>query len=228
MIDTLRPVTLPEGVEISLRLAGPLARSRAWLIDLALRLMVMMMLPMVFGLFGRTGQGIAMIAGFVVWILYPILFEVLWKGATPGKRACDLAVVHADGTPVGWAASLLRNVMRFADALPIGYLAGFVAMTLDGQMRRLGDIAAGTVVIHVVPPAKAVQAPAAAEAVLPPFALTPLEQRAVVDYADRRRTWSGERAAEIAQLAGPLVEGFHGDAASDRVSAVAAALVRQR
>jgi len=228
VIDTLRPVTLPEGVEISLRLAGPLARSRAWLIDLALRMMVMMMLPMAAGLFGRTGQGIALIAGFAVYILYPILFEVLWKGATPGKRACNLAVVRADGTPVGWSASLLRNVLRFADVLPVGYLVGFVAMMLDGQMRRLGDIAAGTVVIHVPPPAKALQAPAAAEAVLPPFALTPLEQRAVVDYADRRRTWSSERAAEIAQLAGPLVEDLRGDAASDRVSAVAAALVRQR
>jgi uncharacterized RDD family membrane protein YckC len=191
-------------------------------------MVLMMSLPVAFGVFGRTGQGIAMIAGFVVWVLYPILFEVLWKGATPGKRACNLAVVRADGTPVGWAASLLRNVIRFADMLPIGYLVGFATMMLDGQMRRLGDIAAGTVVIHLAPPARAVQPPAAAQAVLPGFALTPLEQRAVVDYADRRRTWSQERAAEIAQLAGPLVAGLEGAAAADRVSAVAAALVRQR
>jgi uncharacterized RDD family membrane protein YckC len=228
VIDTLRPVTLPEGVEISLRLAGPLARSRAWVIDLALRMVAMMLLPLLFGAFGRTGQGISTIVGFAIWIVYPIPFEVLWNGATPGKRACNLAVVRADGTPVGWAASLLRNVMRFADVLPIGYLVGFVAMMLDGQMRRLGDIAAGTVVIHVPPAAKTVQAPAAMQPVLPAFALTPLEQRAVVDYADRRGTWSRERAAEIAQLAGPLVEGLHGDEAAERVSAVAAALVRQR
>src|SRR5205823_2392647 len=82
------------------------------------------------------------IAWFAISFLYPLLFEALWNGATPGKRICGLAVVHGDGTPIGWSAALVRNVMRIADMLPVGYAAGLTSMLLDGQFRRLGEFAA--------------------------------------------------------------------------------------
>ena len=226
MIDTLHPVSLPEGVEITLRLAGPLARARAWLIDFALRLVVVSSLPGLFQWFGPAGWGVAMVLNFSIWVLYPIVFEAMW-GATPGKRLCNLAVVNGDGTPLGWPASALRNVMRFADMLPIGYAVGFASMMIDSQFRRLGDLAAGTVVIHrdtVAAPAKAPSGPAVA----PPVALTPLEQRAVLDFAERRRGWSDERAAELALVAQPLVEGLGGEAAAARITGIAAGLVKRR
>jgi uncharacterized RDD family membrane protein YckC len=227
VIDTLRPVSLPEGVEITLRLAGPVARSRAWLIDFALRLFVAMSLPAFVGWMGPAGFGIISVAMFVLWVLYPVLFEGAWNGATPGKRICQLAVVNADGTPIGWPAAFLRNVLRFADALPIGYVVGLACMASDRQFRRLGDLAAGTVVIHrdSIAHAKARPGPAPRA---PPVALTPLEQRAVLDFSERRPTWSAERAAELAETAAPLVEGLAGEDAVTRIDAIAAGLMERR
>ena len=226
MIDTLRPVSLPEGVEITLRLAGPVTRARAWFIDFALRFLLASSLPGIFQFFGKAGMGLSMLTSFAVWVLYPIVFEAAW-GATPGKRLCNLVVVMSDGTPLTWPAAALRNVMRFADMLPIGYAIGLASMMMDSQFRRLGDLAAGTVVVHREIPAAAGHAPVAA-AVIPPIALTPLEQRAVLDFAERRRSWSDERAAELAELAAPLVEGLRGDAAATRVAGIAAGLMQRR
>ncbi len=226
MIDTLRAVSLPEGVEITLRLAGPLTRARAWLIDFGLRMLLASSLPGLFQWFGQAGFGLAMVASFAAWFLYPIVFEAI-GGATPGKRLCNLAVVNSDGTPIGWPASALRNVLRMADMLPIGYAVGLTSMMLDSQFRRLGDLAAGTVVIHRDAPAAAGGVPTG-PAFAAPVALTPLEQRAVLDFAERRRAWSGERAAELAEIAAPLVEGLAGDAATARLTGIAAGLVQRR
>ena len=228
MIDTLRPVSLPEGVEITLRLAGPLARARAWLFDFGIRALVSLSTPALFGWMGTAGQGIGILVMFMLWVLYPIVFEAMWQGATPGKRLCNLAVVNADGTPIGWPASFLRNVLRFADMLPVGYAVGLASMLLDSQFRRLGDLAAGTVVIHRDSVTAASKVSSLADPVSTPFALTPLEQRAVLDFAERRRTWSAERAAELAELAAPLVAGLRGEEASTRISGIAAGLVRKR
>ena len=228
MIDTLRPVSLPEGVEITLRLAGPFARARAWLLDVALRGVVTLSLPPLFAMLGEAGVGLMFISWFAIAFLYPLLFEALWNGQTPGKRICGLAVVMGDGTPIGWTAAVVRNVMRTADVLPLGYAAGLASMLLDSQFRRLGDFAAGTIVIHRDEPAPKAAAPTTASAMPPPLSLTPLEQRAVLDFAERRRTWSAERAAELAEAAAPLVGGLRGAEAVERLAAIAAGLVQRR
>ncbi|QJR12859.1 hypothetical protein DSM104443_03953 [Usitatibacter rugosus] len=228
MIDTLRPVSLPEGAEITLRLAGPVARARAWSIDFGIRAMAMMSLPPLLQHFGDAGLGVMTILWFAISTLYPVFFEALWNGATPGKRVCHLAVVHADGTPVGWSAALLRNIVRIADTFPVGYAVGFTVMLFDPQFRRLGDLAAGTVVIHRDSlAARATSAPEV-PGLASPVALSALEQRAVLDFGERRGTWSHERAAELAETAGPLVGNLHGDAAADRISAIAAFLRGRR
>jgi uncharacterized RDD family membrane protein YckC len=230
VIDTLRPVSLPEGVEITLQLAGPVARARAWLIDFMCKMLLTTFIPPLLSWMGKSGGGIVLIGFFVTWVLYPIPFEALWGGATPGKKICGLAVVNGDGTPIGWSASFLRNVMRLADMLPLGYAVGLASMMLDRQFRRLGDLAAGTVVIFRDTPRpmsksrRASLPPASAPAVM----LTPLEQRAVLDFAERRSTWSDERAAEIAELAAPLVNGAAGADAVARLDSVAAALVERK
>jgi len=227
LIDTLRPVSLPEGVEITLRLAGPVTRARAWFLDFALRLLLASSLPGIFQVFGKVGYGLAMVTSFAIWVLYPIVLEAIW-GATPGKRLCNLVVVMSDGTPLTWPASALRNVMRFADMLPIGYAVGLSSMLLDSQFRRLGDLAAGTVVIHRDHVTATTKTAAAAQPVAPPVALTPLEQRAILDFAERRRSWSADRAAELAELAVPLVGSLRGEEAVTRVAGIAAELVRRR
>jgi hypothetical protein len=108
-------------------------------------------------------------------------------------------------------------------------------MVLDKQFRRLGDLAAGTVVIHrEVPGAarearrKATRAPVTAAPYAPPIKLTALEQRAILDFAERRPTLSSERAEELAALASPLVAGLDGASAVERLDGVAAALVERR
>jgi uncharacterized RDD family membrane protein YckC len=228
VIDTLRPVSLPEGTEITLRLAGPLTRARAWLIDFSLRLILLASLPPVFMAFGKAGMGMGLIVSFAIMLLYPVVFEALWQGATPGKRVCNLAVVHADGTPIGWSAAFLRNVVRIADALPIGYVVGLVSMLLDPQFRRLGDLAAGTVVIHRDALDLRRKAQIQASPVEPRVALTALEQRAIIDFAERRRNWSDERAAELAAIAAPVVGARSGDEAAQRLENVAAWLMTRR
>ncbi len=228
MIDTLRPVSLPEGVEITLRLAGPVARARAWIIDFGIRMVVLLTMPSLFSWMGDAGAGLMLIAWFAISTLYPVVFEAMWHGATPGKRVCNLAVVHADGTPVGWPAAFLRNIVRMADALPVGYAIGFTSMLFDPQFRRLGDLAAGTVVIHRDALAAKVTRGAPGAGVPSPVALTPLEQRAILDFDERRGSWSPERAAELAEVAEPLVGPLRGEAAVARVSAIASNLQARR
>ena len=167
---------------------------------------------------------------FATSTLYPVFFEVWWNGATPGKRLCHLAVVHGDGTPVGWTAAFLRNVVRIADAAPLGYAFGLVCMLCDRDLRRLGDLAADTIVIHRDPAAAPRRAPSAPEAppIVPPVGLTALEQRALIDFADRRRGWSRERSAELAELAGPLIGEARGGEAAERLAGMARHLVGHR
>jgi uncharacterized RDD family membrane protein YckC len=223
-IDTLRLVATPEGCEIPLRLAGPLCRARAWLLDALIRVVIFGLALQALAFFGDFGSGLALATLFAIEWLYPVLFEVHAGGATPGKRMSGLVVLHDDGTPVGWPASVVRNTVRFVDFLPAFYATAFVAMLLDPASRRLGDLAAGTVVVYSVPArTPAALAPVAGQA--PPPGLEPAEQRAIVEYARRAERLTPERAEELARLAAPLTAGLDGPAARKRLLAHAAFLL---
>lgn len=203
MLDTLRKVETPEGVELALRLASPLPRAAAWLIDTLIRIAGINVLSGILALGGGVGWGLLFIANFAALWLYWVFFEVLWDGATPGKRLMRLRVVHDDGTPVTWGSSIVRNTVRFVDTLPLGYGIGLMSCLIDKEGRRLGDLAAGTVVVHESDPDRV-----AGEQVewLAPVALdTPLsseERRAVVSFAERHAMITADRAEEIAAIAG--------------------------
>lgn len=94
---------------------------------------------------GYLAVGTAVLLGFFAWWGYFVLFEVLWNGQTPGKRLLGLRVVVAGGQPVNSTVSLVRNVLRAID-LPM--LIGVVVMLVDRSSRRLGDLAAGSLVIR--------------------------------------------------------------------------------
>lgn len=203
-IDNLRRVETPEGVEIDLRTAGPIVRGWAWSIDFVFRLIVLSLFAMVFSFLGKAGEGLFLIGLFVAEWFYPVLFEVLGSGATPGKRLLGLRVLHDDGTPVGWVASILRNLLRFADLMPGFFGAGLLVSLCHPEGKRIGDLAAGTVVVYaeklwspVIPPGIA--------PIRPPFPLTLDEQHALLEFAERHQRWSPERADEIAAAAGTLV-----------------------
>lgn len=204
-VDGLRVLQTPEGVDVVLPVAGPVPRALAWLLDLALRGVVVLVITVPLAIMGDVGTGVLLLGLFLVEWLYPVVFEVL-RGATPGKQVFGLRVVHDDGTPIGWNASILRNLLRGADFLPFGYMVGLISTLVDVEGRRLGDIAAGTVVIH-----KQLELPgarvAAGRIAPPPHPLTLEEQRAVIEFAERTSEWTPERARELAALAQPLVAG---------------------
>ncbi len=213
MLDTIRYVETPEGVEIAVRAAGPVARLGAWLIDEAIRIALYVAFANVVSVFGRTGLGLMAIFIFAVEWFYPVLFEVFLGGATPGKRKLRLVVLHRDGTPVSWTSSLVRNLLVFADFLPLCYGFGLISMLVDRDFRRLGDLAAGTVVARrpeVAAPFRVPNVPP----LRPPVELQLAEQRALLDFAERLGTWSGARSCELADLVRPLT----GTAGADGVA----------
>jgi len=221
-LDTLRSITTPEGIELHLRLAGPVPRACAWAIDLAVRVAIMIVLFMVLSGLGGLGMGILLIAVFLLEWLYPAVCEIHFDGATPGKKAMGLRVVSDDGTPVQPAAAVVRNLLRAVDFLPVAYGLGLASMLINREFKRLGDLVAQTVVIY--------REELRAEVALPPAAplapATPLsveEARAILDYAERVPELTAERADELAQIAEPLVGG--GAAVRERLLGVANHLV---
>ena len=97
------------------------------------------------------GFAIALLAllQFIIFWGYYTLFEFLWNGQTPGKRLVKIRVLRLDGNPVGLIEALLRNLVRPVDFLPSGYALGLVVMFSNEKSRRLGDWAAGTIVVRM-------------------------------------------------------------------------------
>ena len=205
MLDTTRRVATPEGIELTLRLAGPVPRALAWLMDFVLRAAVLMLVVMIAGRFGRAGGGVILISAFFIEWLLPAIFEARWAGQTPGKRLFGIAVLNDDGTPVRWPAALTRNLLRAADFLPFFYGIGLITMLANRDFKRLGDLAAGTVVVYQAEKAGAARKVPEAAPIVPPVSLDLDEQRAVLELAERSATLTRERFEELAELPTPLV-----------------------
>jgi len=152
----------PESVSVGLPVAGVGSRFVAALLDVLILLAVLIAFGIVIAVStailgaGTIGGYIALALGTlvtsVVFFGYFVFFEIAWNGQTPGKRATGLRVIMASGYPVTPFAVLVRNVLRLVDALPGFYALGFytvgiVTMLVDKRSRRLGDLAAGTMVI---------------------------------------------------------------------------------
>jgi uncharacterized RDD family membrane protein YckC len=202
-LDTLTSAETPEGIALALRPAGVVARAGAFAIDLLIRGALMLVVSMVLTPLGRFGSGLALILWFALEWFYPVLFELLPRGATPGKRALGLRVTMDSGLPITPAASLLRNLLRTADFLPFAYGLGLATVLMRSDFKRLGDIAAGTIVVHVQ---RATLHGALPEATptAPAHPLTPRAQAAVIAWAGRSTRITEARLAELAQLAAPV------------------------
>jgi uncharacterized RDD family membrane protein YckC len=226
MLDTLRQVETPEGLTLDLRTAGVFPRAYAWLLDLGIRLAGVTALSTLLACFGEAGAGVLMVAIFLVYWGYPIAFEVLNDGQTLGKRVMGLRVVNANGTPVTWLPSVVRNLLRTVDMLPIGYGFGLASALMDDHGRRLGDHAARTLVVHAErhkPRTPAPPAPPQAS----PLPLRQDEQVAIVAFAERSAQMTPERQAELAGLLEPLT-GERGEPAVRRVLGMANHLLGRR
>lgn len=222
LLDTALHVDTPEGCQIELRIAGPVTRARAWLLDFIIRFGIYMVAIQIFSVMGKMGWGIFLILIFALEWLYPVVFEVWWQ-ATPGKRIFKLAVVHEDGRPIGWNASFIRNTLRFVDFFPLFYGIGLASMLFSKHQQRLGDLAAGTLVtyqeqrLRAAPTARQSTPLPEIRAEAPEIALTPDEQRAVIEYVLRVPHLNEARADELAEFATPLCKQLHGTAARNKL-----------
>lgn len=158
-------ISTPEGVELELTLAGVGSRFTASLIDHAIQGLLVIATIVLFAQLSDVGTSGAQVEGddgvsaalgaavialwtFLVFFVYDVLFEVRAGGRTPGKRLTGLRVVRSGGQPVGFVTSAIRNVVRIVDALPGFYGVAMAVMFASRRNQRLGDIAAGTVVVR--------------------------------------------------------------------------------
>lgn len=225
-LDTLYTAETPEGIALSLRPAGVVPRLLAYGVDLGVRLGIYLAVSMVALPFGGMGMALLLVSYFLLEWFYPVIFELTRAGATPGKRIFGLQVVMDSGLPVTPAAALTRNLLRAADFLPFLYAFGVASMLLRRDFKRLGDLAAGTLVVYSDNVALHGELPAAT-ATAPTRALAPREQAAIVAWAGRAARLTPARLDELAELARSVTPDSTGDA-THRLLGVAQWLVGRR
>ena len=150
MQETLRIAT-PEGVSLELPLAGVGSRFVALLMDTLLQGLALIGVIVLMVIADADGFAAFAVMGatfFSLLFLYPLAFELAGGGRTPGKRWSSLRVVCDNGSPVTFRASALRNLLRLVDMLPGLYLVGAIAIFATRSNQRLGDLAAGTIVVR--------------------------------------------------------------------------------
>jgi uncharacterized RDD family membrane protein YckC len=207
-------IDTPEGVPLELTLAGLGSRFASALLDYLFQAIILVALLVVLGYGAGIDPGASGVAAalwavgfFVIFWGYDVSFEVLNSGRTPGKALNGLRVVRESGAPVTFGTSAVRNVIRIIDILPGTYLVGMVSIVVTGRNQRVGDLAAGTLVIREprrLPPevqvSPSVQAPA-----WDTSAIEPQELDAIAAFLARRGDLAaGARIQIAAELAGRL------------------------
>jgi uncharacterized RDD family membrane protein YckC len=209
--------------------AGLSARFYAFALDWLIRLAVLYAVAIVAALMAGLGTALMLIVLFVLEWFYPVIFELTLAGATPGKRAFGLKVVMDNGLPITPAASITRNLLRTADFLPFLYGFAIVSILVRRDCKRLGDIAAATMVVH-----KARAVPRITLNRIVPVApvrpLTPENEAAIVALAARASRVTAERLDELAALAASVSgdTGRSGPEVTRRVLGVAQWVLGQR
>ncbi len=144
-------VRTPEGVAFTFRLASPVLRAAALMIDLAVVSIAWSVIAVVLSLlklFSEDIAGLVIALGYFLFSQgYNIAIEWMWRGQSLGKRVLRLRVVDARGLRLTFAQIALRNLLRFVDGLPLFYLVGGVTTLLNNRAQRLGDLAADTLVV---------------------------------------------------------------------------------
>jgi len=205
MLDTTREIEVPEGVELSLAAAGLVSRSLAFMLDFLIRVIGVLIVNSILSSLGYFGEGLLLIIVFLVEWFYPVLFEVFSQGQTIGKKAMGIMVINDDGTPIDWSSSIVRNLLRFADFLPAVFGFGVLSMLINKDFKRLGDLAAGTLVVHKRK-LKDERLSTDVDGLAPRFPLTLQEQSAVISFAERSNQMSEGRALELASYLSPWIE----------------------
>jgi uncharacterized RDD family membrane protein YckC len=152
-------IDTPEQIALEYTLASAGSRFLAIAVDTAIQLVFLLALVLLlvaarvvagtgFVTWATWVQAAVLLAYFVLMYGYFATFEALWSGQTPGKRLIGLRVISTSGRPITTFDSILRNLLRIVDSIPVIYAVGLVSVFLTARNQRLGDLAAGTVVVH--------------------------------------------------------------------------------
>jgi uncharacterized RDD family membrane protein YckC len=216
-------VRTPESIEFTYALAGLGSRFLAWFVDFLIQLAVIA--AIFFGLLfifskvpsgapasdAATKLGTAILIALVAFVLFVILFgyfivfEAFWNGQTPGKKLLGIRVVRDGGYPIDFGASLVRNLIRVAELIVGFYALSAISATVSPENKRLGDIAAGTLVVRdarlAVPTLDALRG--GAEPVYGATAFLSGDERALIKrFLERRDELNAAKRGELAaQLA---------------------------
>lgn len=151
-LESIHRVRTPEYVEFEYPLAGVMTRFLAWSVDVLLSTAIAAVATALVWMAGFLVPGLAMALTFILWFLvnwgFFLFLEYRWAGQTVGKKLFGLRTIQESGVRVGFYPAVMRNLVRAVDHLPALYLVGGALALLSGKTRRLGDIAAGTVVIR--------------------------------------------------------------------------------
>lgn len=149
-------IPTPEGVDVELVLSGLGSRLSARLIDFVLQGILASLVAIIVGLVAAGLSGSAALASgaaggfaFFAILFYDVFFEAFKEGQTPGKRRLGIRVVGDGGEPISFRAALVRNVLRLVDEFATLFLAGLISIARSERNQRLGDMAAGTIVVLV-------------------------------------------------------------------------------
>lgn len=218
MVDTVLHLETPEGVTLNFRLAGFAVRGMAWFVDFIVRILVLFAVGILGSMVvGREMFALNIILYFFLEWLYPVYFEYFKQGQTPGKKRLNLRVINEDGTPIGLSSSLIRNFLRLVDFFPMLYGVGLISCLLDKKFRRIGDLAAKSVVVYVESE-KAKVGKMDKDAKPCPVWVNQEEQKAILAFSLRERELSDARKQELAELLSPMHQ-LEGDEAVKEVKA---------
>lgn len=205
-------VRTPESVAFDYQLAGLGSRFLAIAADMFVQALVVIAFFWILSVTATQGPhpptsrffvnlflGLSLFALFTITFGYYIVFEAFWHGQTPGKRLLGIRVVRDGGYPIDFSASLIRNVIRIGEWSLGFYAISAISALLSRENKRIGDFAAGTIVVRDA-------RIAAPQALAPDYAPTSLlsgEERSLVHrFIERRAMLSPERREELAaQLA---------------------------
>ena len=211
-LDNTAEVETPEHVRFRYRVAGPVRRMLAYLIDLIIRFLVLLALGLVVAIAMGGSEavgGVLLVFAFILEWGYYVLCETVSGGRSLGKHLLSLRVVKEGGFPIGFIDSVLRNLLRGADFLPVGYLVGLFAMSADSRYRRLGDRVAGTMVVveersRVAPPLVIAPPPTPEELdAIPQRPPLSAWERETLELYLRRADLTQARREELAQIIAP-------------------------
>ncbi len=199
-MDTITLVETPEGIDLQAEVVGLVPRALAYSIDFLIRFGIMLLIGFVAMFIGKAGWGLYLIAYFVLEWWYAVLFEVFRGGQTPGKKSFNIKVVNDDFTPVSFSASLIRNLLRTADFFPFFYVLGAISISTTHRFQRLGDLAAGTLVVYCEKESHDSRGLHDVRPVAPHHPLGEDQQVAFINFALNRGDISQARQHEIAEI----------------------------